>query len=192
MITNGNERVMLKAARMTAQTKGIDQIAAFSMRGGRGKLLGAIKNARSLFGVALDFADIIRWGADPDNTKELPVIGGVAQMAIELSGGIMSSQGQYDMLMNDINAAKKQGIRVLKNTIRKDAKQQEITGIYYELMGISTETASKLLNGDFRRFDEMEDFNAYPTNPSIQILYREQTDNTDKRIYIIEAFFIQD
>ena len=55
-------------------------------------------------------------------------------------------------------------------------------------MGISTETASKILQGEFRRFEDVSE----EYNPEVFILYRRQTNEVDNYIYIIESFFIKD
>ena len=62
-------------------------------------------------------------------------------------------------------------------------------------MGISTETASKLLQGEFRKLDEVRQIeidNINNPNADIFILYRSQIDDVKDIVYIVETFFVNE
>jgi len=62
-------------------------------------------------------------------------------------------------------------------------------------MPISNETANKLLQGEFKTFDELYDFNNRDTDydDKITILFREVINtNRNEFIYIIETVFIDE
>jgi hypothetical protein len=59
-------------------------------------------------------------------------------------------------------------------------------------MTISDQTADKLLKGEFKTFEELENTNIDPyNNSSIEVLYR-RSNKRGKMIYIIETIFINE
>lgn len=65
----------------------------------------------------------------------------------------------------------------------------------WELLAISSETASKLIQGEFSTFDEFENEarNTMDRPSEIEVLYREVfNSNIEDYVYIIETIFINE
>jgi len=64
----------------------------------------------------------------------------------------------------------------------------------YDLLAISSESANKLLQGEFRTFDELyESANVSPNDKEVYVLYREvRNQNRKEEIYIIETLFLNE
>ncbi|PCH67757.1 MAG: hypothetical protein COC06_10705 [Bacteroidales bacterium] len=64
----------------------------------------------------------------------------------------------------------------------------------YDLMAISTETAGKLLQGEFKTIEDLEDYqSSVDNNNLVQILYRTvKNTNREEDVCIIETIFIDE
>ena len=62
-------------------------------------------------------------------------------------------------------------------------------------MTVSSETANKLLAGEFNSFEELYEFNIEnePETTKIEVLYRKvRNNNREEDIYVIETIFINE
>lgn len=192
-------------------TKGISQYDYFSKTGRRGKVLGMVKYATGettemkALGVKasknmssfLDVFDLMKFTMDDlDTSKPLPIPLGPLTPLSNLAGLLVQEQkAEMDMwlqevMQHEINAAKLQGLKAVKKVIQTYHDKN----FTWELMSVSSETANKLLQGGFKTFDELEDFNFNSiSSKNIQVLYRKITNpNTESFNYIIETFFIDE
>ncbi len=63
----------------------------------------------------------------------------------------------------------------------------------WDLLPVSSITATKLLRGEFKTFDELQNAPFNPNSSTIEILYRKiKNTNREQFIYIIETIFINE
>ena len=117
----------------------------------------------------------------------------------DLAGVLVSDRkAELDMLLEEqvqreIDAAKLKGLAATRQTIKKWNHNKEYQ---WDSMEVSPVTANKLLQGEFKTFDELFKFSTEDTNlpRSVNILCREK--KNENRVgyynYIIETIFIDE
>ena len=92
-----------------------------------------------------------------------------------------------------IEKAKLQGLEATRKVVNTWKNHEEYN---WKLMAISNETANKLLQGEFKTFDELYDSiysKPEDINDNIEILYREiYNESRHEYIYVIETIFINE
>ncbi|MFA9372122.1 MAG: hypothetical protein ACERIH_10470 [Labilibaculum antarcticum] len=159
------------------------------------KVLGLLKEA----GHFLDFASLLSSAQDGfDTSKPLSIPMGPLSPINDLAGVLIQQySGELDetiemVVQDELAMAKEEG---LKGVQRFVDGWGHIKDYAYRLEAISSETASKLLQGEFKTFEEYEEF--YLSNEStennVHILYRKVFNKNRKdHIYIIESIFINE
>ena len=92
----------------------------------------------------------------------------------------------------DIEKAKLEGLEAVRKEINTLNHNKDYE---WKLIAVSNETANKLLQGEFKTFNDLDDFNRNIKieNEKIQVLYREVfNENREDYIYIIETLFINE
>lgn len=95
-------------------------------------------------------------------------------------------------IQEEVDLAKLKGLDVTRKVINQYNHNEEFR---WELLVVSKETANKLLQGEFKTFEELYEFNTHSSTESgkIQILYKEIFDDEkEDYMYIIETIFINE
>ena len=199
MYTNEGECVEVLSGRITAVTRGIDQVGAAGRIGLKGEILGLLKNTGKLLNIfdnALSFAELLTWAKDNDHSKPIPipVVGGLSELMMQGMDELMADidRATYNSLRKHLDETKKKGLYAVEGVIYsgsfKAIAEGIGTGIEYRTMPISIEQMAAILRGEILYFDKLK----YDVNSNLKILFRRQTDTRRNNIYIyiIETFFI--
>ena len=155
-------------------SKGLSQYDYFATEGKRVKILGFLKSAGHLF----DFASLIQSVQNGiDTTKPLSIPMGPLSPINDLAG-VLIQQYADDLdeslemvFQQELAEAKAEGLNYLRNFVNSWANSNDYV---YRLEAISAETASKLLQGEFRTFEVFQkyaDVNRSRFN-NVEVLYR--------------------
>ncbi len=194
---------------VTETTKGISQYDFFSKTGKRVKILGFLKEIGGSKKVNLfDIIDLFYMATDESDPFKQPLpdfgLGSFGKVSGSFAlvwnvAGILVSQmkAEDDALMReveqqDIEKAKLKGLEAVKKEIETYKYNKKYQ---WHLLPISKETANKLVQGEFKTFEEFEVFSLdhEPENEKIEILYRTiKNTNREEDIYIIETIFINE
>lgn len=179
----------------TRTTKGISQYDYFSKNGKRVTVLGVVKK----LGKAFDIFNLVKTaGEDLDMSEPLPLDTGPLSPIFDLAGVLVQQQkAETDMwleetIQEEIDLAKLQGLEATRKAINTWNHNKDFR---WELMAISAETANKLLAGEFKTFDELEESAKQDIDRpnDIKILYRKiYNDNKEDYVYVIETIFINE
>ncbi len=176
-------------------TKGISQYDYFSKNGKRVTLLGMVKNMGNIFDI---FNLVKSAGEDLDTSQPLPLDFGPLSPIADLAGVLVQEQkAEMDAWLEEsvqleVDEAKLKGLEATRKAINSWNHNDEFK---WELMAISKETANKLIQGEFKTFEEFRDYNIdnRREDERIYILYRKiENINRDKFVYIIETIFIDE
>ena len=196
-------------------TKGISQIDYFANYGSKVKLIRLLKHTGTIVN-AFEFSNILLSAFKPlDHSKPLsiPIVTGnpLVDIAANVILNIFGMQvhvfcAEIDETLEmqkrkELEEAKKQGIESVgqlvkrwiasrwATTINGDLKPNRVE---YNIMGISNETASKIIQGKVTKFqEEVYSIEISNKNPDIQILYRREKDPfKESERFVIETFFI--
>ncbi|WP_010522837.1 type VI secretion system tube protein TssD [Aquimarina agarivorans] len=177
-------------------TKGISQYDYFSKNGKRVKLLGMLKPIGSLFDV---FNLVKTVGEDLDTNKPIPLNFGPLSPIADLLGVLAQEQkAEMDMwleeeVQTEIDLAKLEGLEATRKAISTWNHNEKFN---WQLLPISSDTANKLIQGEFKTFEELRnhaDENIDVFNNKTQALYRKtKNSNRDEFIYVIETIFIDE
>ncbi len=194
----------------TETTKGISQYDFFSKTGKRVKILGVLKviggsKKVNLFDI-IDLFDMATDESDPFG-QPLPDFGlgsfgkvsGSFALVWNVAGILVSQmKTEDDALMReveqqDIEKAKLKGLEAVKKEIETYKYNKKYQ---WHLLPISKETANKLVQGEFKTFNEFKiaaDEDSTRFDNKIEILYREiYNENREDYINIIETIFINE
>ena len=176
-------------------TKGISQYDYFSKNGKRITFLGMVKQLGNVF----DIFNLVKTaGEDLDTSEPLPLELGPLSPIFDLAGILVQQQKAEDdlwleeVVQQEVDEAKLQGLEATKKAINSWNHNKEFK---WNLMAVSNVTANKLLQGEFKTFEELETskFEDRDFSNQINILYREfKNTNRDEYIYIIETIFINE
>ncbi len=179
----------------THTTKGISQYDYFSKNGKRVTVLGAVKQ----LGKAFDIFNVVKTaGEDLDMSEPLPLDAGPLSPIFDLAGVLVKRQkAESDMwleevVQEEIDLAKLQGLEATRKAINSWNHNKEFK---WDLLPISAETANKLMQGEFKKFEAFFEFASTDIDSilNIEILYR-RVENTKREedVYIIETVFIDE
>ena len=91
---------------------------------------------------------------------------------------------------NEIKKTKLIGLDAVRNKINSLKHDKEYE---WDLLPVSSETANKLLQGEFDTFEELKNTYFDPYLSNIEILYRKvENINKERDVYIIETIFIDE
>ena len=186
-------------------TKGVNQFDFFARTNKKVRILGALKNNWEKNMTRYDLAKEL-YNVQSGNTEglmdnTLVAIGSLISASTGFGVSVLTAIGNdhWDKLeedyntvsmeqyTKDLNQAKQRGLEAVEKLLRKNS--EPVKGVEYGLMSISYETASKIWQGQFKTWEEMELSN---NGGPIYILYRKQKDTIRKvEIYVIETFFIE-
>ena len=176
-------------------TKGISQYDYFSKNGKRVTLLGMVKNLGNVFDI---FNLVKSAGEDLDTSKPLPLDFGPLSPIADLAGVLVQEQkAEMDMWLEEIvqlevDEAKLKGLEATRKSINSWNHNKEFE---WELLPISNQTANKLIQGEFKTFEEFFEFSTdnFDRDLNIEVLYRKVLNSNRKEdIYIIETIFINE
>ena len=176
-------------------TKGISQYDYFSKNGKRVTLLGMVKNVGNVFDI---FNLVKSAGEDLDTSKPLPLDFGPLSPIADLSGVLVQDMKAKDdawleeTVQLEIDEAKIQGLEATRKAINFWNHDERFK---WELLPISNETANKLIKGEFKTFEELDQFNRNNRTEieKTQVLFREvYNENKEDYVYIIETIFIDE
>ena len=177
-------------------SKGLSQYDYFSTTGKRVKLLGFLKSASHLF----DFASLLNSAKDGfDTSKPLSIPMGPLSPINDLAG-VLIQQYADDLdetlemvLQEELAMAKKEGLKGIQQFVYNNSNSKKNK---YDLMAVSAETVGKLIQGEFKTFDELKYYTLScgdESNLNLQVLYREvYNKNRKDDMYIIETIFIDE
>jgi len=197
-------------------TQGISQIDYFSNYGSKVKFIRLLKHIGRIFDV-FEFVDILSSSLKPlDRSKPLSIPFSAANPFVDIAVNVgMSILGMVTQVhfsemeealemdrRHRLEEAKSQGLQAVKKLVDGwkywNGVEAARTGVLpkgkveYQIMGISNQTASKIIQGEITKFKEdVQRIEISNYNPDIQILYRRENDTIkggDK--YIIETFFL--
>lgn len=177
----------------THTTKGISQYDYFSKNGKRVTVLGFVKQ----LGYVFDIIDLAKAACgDLDMSEPLPLNAGPLSPIVDLAGVLVQQQKAEDdmwleeTVQEEIDLAKLQGLETTRKAINSWNHNPEFK---WDLLPISAETANKLLQGEFKTFEELEDADFNPTDSNIEVLYRKiENTNREEFVYVIETIFINE
>lgn len=196
-------------------TQGISQIDYFANYGSKVKFIGLLKQTGTIIN-AFEFTKILSSSLKPlDRSKPLsiPFATGQPLVDIAVNTGLailgMVTQVHFseveEVLEMDrryrLEEAKIQGLQAVQKLVAEwkywNGVEAARTGILpkgkieYQIMGISNQTSSKILQGELRTFEELEkNMERSNPNPEVTILYRKENDTIKGGYkYTIEAFF---
>ncbi|WP_417784752.1 hypothetical protein [Tenacibaculum sp.] len=188
-------------------TKRIDQFYFFTKNGSKVEFLNFLKIAENntvslVFDNVtdiLDIMDLMEDGIDTSKPLSLPIRDPYISVAFELLGLISLQQykeGELfieEVMQQEIDEAKVQGLEATRRAISQWNHNKEYQ---WELLLISKETTNKLLSGEFKTFEEFQDFNV-ENRPDeyakTEILYRKKKNKVREGYdYIIETIFINE
>ncbi len=176
----------------TVTSKGISQYDYFSTSGKRVSVLGFLRSAGNL----LDFASFLnstKGGIDTSKPLSIPM--GPLSPINDLAG-VLIQQYADDLdetiemvVQQQLAEAKAEGLSAVQSFVYNHSGNKKDK---YELMAVSTETASKLLQGEFKTFEKFnKSVNNSPDDKSIYVLFREvRNKNREEYIYIVETIFL--
>ena len=181
-------------------TKGISQYDYFANNGARVKLLGFVKQIGTAFDI-FNFAKVLlNYANEGLNSSKAPTLNlGPLTPLWDLAGVLVSDRkAELDMLLEEqvqreIDAAKLKGLAATRQAIKKWNHNKEYQ---WDIMSVSSVTANKLLQGEFKTFEELEDSREINAafSKETSILYR-KVENPNRQgytNYIIESFFINE
>ena len=107
-------------------------------------------------------------------------------------------KAEFDMMLEEqvqkeIDAAKQEGLEVTRAVVKKwkHSKQYQ-----WDILGVSAVTANKLINGEFKTFEELDKYNVDNRGvyKSINLLYRRIENKNRERYFncLIETIFIDE
>ena len=98
-----------------------------------------------------------------------------------------------EQVQREIDAAKLKGLAATRQAIKKWNHNKEYQ---WDIMSVSSVTANKLLQGEFKTFEELEteQFGENPLYTPINIIFRQQESRNRKGFsnYLIETIFIDE
>ncbi|WP_062060449.1 type VI secretion system tube protein TssD [Aquimarina longa] len=188
-------------------TKGLSQYDYFSQSGARVKILGLLKQ----IGSTISFFDLFKFGMDEEEAGTNPLaiqgiaglggLGATIALAFDVAGILIQPiKAEWDEALDmaieeELEIAKTKGL----NAVRQFVNAYSHTKAHkWELMALSKETANKMLKGEFRTFEELENFESnlesYDNSRTrVEILYRiSKKTNRNINNYIIETIFIDE
>nr|WP_320117749.1 hypothetical protein [uncultured Marinifilum sp.] len=176
-------------------TKGISQYDYHTNEGKRVKVLGFLKEA----GHFLDFGSLLISAQDGlDTSKPLSIPMGPLSPINDLAGVLIQQYADdldetLEMAVQDeLAMAKEEGLKGVQSFVYNNSNSKKDK---YDLMAISAETANKLLQGDFKILEDLEDYQSGVDtgNNPVHILYRTVKNvNRKEDVYIIETIFIDE
>ncbi len=193
-------------------TKGISQYDYFTKTGRKGKILGMVKYAtgettemKALGAKAsknmssfLDVFDLMKFATeDLDTSKPLSLPLGPLSPLNDLAGVLVQEQkAEMDMwleevIQRDIDKAKLQGLAATRKAI--NSWHDDLNT--WDLLPVSSITATKLLQGEFKTMNDLLDYdsNIESFNSNTTILYRTvKNENREDYIDVIETLFINE
>ncbi|MFA9372113.1 MAG: hypothetical protein ACERIH_10425 [Labilibaculum antarcticum] len=159
------------------------------------KVLGLLKEA----GHFLDFASLLSSAQHGfDTSKPLSIPMGPLSPINDLAGVLIQQySGELDetiemVVQDELAMAKEEGLKGVQSFVYNNSNSKKDK---YDLMAISSETASKLLQGEFKTFEELRGYsdNRIRRSDNIEILYRQIFNkNREEEVYIIETIFINE
>lgn len=179
-------------------TKGISQYDYFATVGTRVKILGFLKQSLDIF----DVYDLFKFAKAThenglDHSKPLSIPLGPLTPISSLAGILVSEmandidQSLEEVFQMQLDEAKELGVEAVKYIAKHNDYRYEVVEIYKS-------TSQKMLQGKFKTYLELDDFNTtwgidHYNEEKVAILSRKVTDPiTKKDNYIIETLFINE
>ncbi|MBL4560885.1 MAG: hypothetical protein JKX79_07850 [Labilibaculum sp.] len=139
-------------------SKGLSQYDYFTTTGKRVTILGFLRNAGHL----LDFAGLLNNAKNGfDTSKPLSIPMGPLSPINDLAGVLIQQYSNdleetLEMVVQDeLAEAKEEGLKGVQRFVNKWGQSNDYK---YQLLSISNETFNNLLNGNFKKFSEVEIF----------------------------------
>lgn len=176
-------------------TKGISQYDYFSKSGKRVTLLGMIDKIGSVFDI---FNLVKSAGEELDTSKPIPLDFGPFSPIADLAGVLVQEQkAEMDEILeesiqDELDLAKLEGLEATRKVVNTWNHNEAYS---WHLLSISKETAGKLLQGEFRTFEQLDShrFQSLIEDDKIQLLYREIfSEKKNEYIYLIETIFFDE
>lgn len=184
---------------------GVKSLQYYGKTGTKMQVLGFLKQLDNIGGPAIEFFDLIKFGAsdglDLSNPLSFPGIGllgpvGAAFSLVNGVAGMLVKQLKDEQdawlaedIQQEVNEAKLNGLEATRQAI--NSWHHDLNT--WQLLSISNKTANTLLQGEFNTFDELIEHNDINQDfdDNTIILYREvESSNKERIIYVIESIFI--
>jgi len=164
----------------------------YSKKGVRVQLLGFVDQIGNL----IDAFDLVKFGLEEDLNFDEPIpisLGPIGDVAGVFAKELKAEQDEMldAIIAKKLDLAKRQGIDAVEKFVNTYSHTKNYK---YELLAISNKTASKLINGDFDTFEELEEFNIRESisDKSPAILFKKERNMENKLIYTIEIIFLNE
>lgn len=185
-------------------TKGIDPVSFLAKNGVKGKALGVLRRTGTIMDI-FNIADFMRDAhAGEASLSSLPMIGSVIGLIVDQQIEEMR-EVMENWRQEELSKAKKEGLAAVKKLVndwrywngaarKNDMSELKSGEIAYRLFEITPDTASQILQGNFREFGRMLEYNISESKgmETITILVEIRGIKHDGNMYIIKTFFSND